>query len=91
MSVRKPAKRHFEYVRFLVGDNYLVNGSIATKIGTPYSPQDKRADETSVWHQSVGKIAVNNILAFYSASNPMALHIRHGGAILRAQAFPRLH
>ncbi|KAG6945995.1 hypothetical protein JG687_00016975 [Phytophthora cactorum] len=34
-TILKPVKRHIECVRFLVGDNCSVNGSIATKLGIP--------------------------------------------------------
>ncbi|KAG3081583.1 hypothetical protein PI125_g20130 [Phytophthora idaei] len=34
-TILKPVKRHIECVRFLVGDNCSMNGSIATKLGIP--------------------------------------------------------
>lgn len=34
-TILKPVKRHIECVRFLVGDNCSVNGSIARKLGVP--------------------------------------------------------
>ncbi|KAF1793867.1 hypothetical protein GQ600_25677 [Phytophthora cactorum] len=45
MSARKPVKRHFEYVRFLVGDNYLHRYQDWDSVGGLRQPSPKSRHE----------------------------------------------